>query len=263
MSGIIVIGDSCMDINYFGHTRKMSPEKANLQIFTVEKKDTDFGMAGNTFRNILNIRDFLKLDFKVNLITNTQNLPKKHRQYDSFGNMIHRFDEDDHTREQFDISQLIDLLSDNTKMVVISDYDKGFLSHNNIKDIADVCKQNNTKVIVDTKKLLLAEYFKNVNFIKLNQVEYTNNEKLIVENNLHDKIILTLGEKGCMYGKDVFETPYQYDDKTKIYPEGCGDTFVAGFVLNYLVHGSIVESLKFGMEMAGLVLTKKGVCFPY
>ena len=263
MEQIIFIGDTCLDVSYFGHTQKMSPEKANLQIFTVEKKDTDFGMVGNTFRNFCNIIDFYKFNINAKLITNTNNMPTKHRQYDSSGNMIYRFDENDNISEQFQMSNLIELLSENTKMVVISDYDKGFLSYSDIKDIAEICKQNNTKVLIDTKKLLFSGYFENIDFIKLNSLEYKNNMMLIEENNFYDKIIVTLSEKGCMYQNEIIETPYKYNDTVKIYPEGCGDTFVAGFVLNYILDNDIIKSINFGMEMAGKVLTKKGVALPF
>ena len=56
--------------------------------------------------------------------------------------------------------------------IIVSDYCKGFLNENDIKWICD----NNENVFVDTKKKL-GEWIDNCTYLKINSLEYENNEE--------------------------------------------------------------------------------------
>lgn len=265
MSSVIFIGDSCEDIFYEGSSTRQSPEVNELKIFDVLKKYIKYGMASNTFGNFLNINSFLKGGFSSCLITNINEKPTKHRQYDSYGNMVHRFDENDKIKNDcFDHLKFKESINDETKFVIVSDYDKGFLSYGDIELIGKLCKKYGLISLIDTKKTLMIQSFIHYDFIKLNKLEYKNNINFIKQNKetFLDKLIITLGDMGCEYKEKLINTPYKIKDQN-IYPEGCGDTFVAGFVFNYLKNQNIQESILFGMEMAGKVLIKKGVENPF
>lgn len=265
MSNVIFIGDTCEDVFYEGDFIRYSPEVNNLKIFHVLNKYIKYGMASNTFGNFLNINQFFKGGYSSHLITNKNEKPTKHRQYDSYGNMIYRFDEKDKIKNDcFNYSNFKNIINDDTKFVVVSDYDKGFLSYNDIESIGKLCEKLGVISLIDTKKNLMIPSFIHYDFIKLNKLEYQSNIDFIKQNEkiFLDKLIITLGDMGCEYKNQLIDTPYKIKDQN-IYPEGCGDTFVAGFVFNYLKNQNIKESIIFGMSMAEKVLTKKGVENPF
>lgn len=259
MREVLFIGDSCIDINHFGHTKIQSPESKKINIFTQISSSTNLGMVFNTYNNFNNISKYNKFDFHGAILTNDKiNAPIKHRFYDESGNMIFRYDEND--RIEYGKFKKSSLFFNNTTFVVVSDYDKGFLNYDDLKFIAEFCNDNNIPCLIDTKKILTKDFNK-FTFIKLNQVEFNKNKRIIDELELIDKIICTMADKGCNCKNINYPVPYE--QPKFIYPEGCGDTFVAGFVCNYLNTRNTVEAIKFGMSMAGRVLGRKGVILPY
>ena len=102
---------------------------------------------------------------------------------------------------------------------------KGFLEEN---DIEHICKHNKN-VFVDTKKKL-GKWIKDADFIKINELEYQKNHEVLSDNGFEDKLIVTLGSKGCRYnGKEfpVKEVPVKD-------VSGAGDTFLSGLVCEYI-----------------------------
>jgi bifunctional ADP-heptose synthase (sugar kinase/adenylyltransferase) len=76
-------------------------------------------------------------------------------------------------------------------MVVISDYNKGFLTEEDIAYLAF----KHPSVICDTKKKL-GDWCKDLRFIKLNRSEYENNKEYIQKNDwILEKLIITLDLK--------------------------------------------------------------------
>jgi D-glycero-beta-D-manno-heptose-7-phosphate kinase len=134
--------------------------------------------------------------------------------------------------------------------IIISDYDKGFLSE---KDIQFIC-ENNKNVFIDTKKIL-DDWCINADFIKINHVEYERTKFNINNLNLEKKLIITLSEKGCKYIDEIFTVP-----KVEIKDvSGAGDTFISGLVSEYVRTKNIKKSIKFAQECATIVVQKKGV----
>ena len=136
-------------------------------------------------------------------------------------------------------------------MVVISDYNKGFLTEEDIAYIA--YKHPNT--ICDTKKKL-GDWCKDLRFIKLNRTEFNNNKEFIEENDwILEKLIITLDKDGCMYNGTSYPT-----ERVEIMDiSGAGDTFVAGFVKEFLDTDDIIKSIQFGNRCSAQVVQKRGV----
>ena len=85
------------------------------------------------------------------------------------------------------------------------------------------------EVFVDTKKKL-GKWISDADFIKINELEYKKNHELLSDNGFKEKLIVTLGSKGCRWnGKEfpVEEVPVKD-------VSGAGDTFLAGLVRGYL-----------------------------
>ena len=84
-------------------------------------------------------------------------------------------------------------------MIILSDYNKGFVSKS---DIQYICKKYNN-VFIDTKKQL-GSWINDVDFIKINHIEYNNSINLFNESDLNDKLIVTLGQDGCRYMNTIY-----------------------------------------------------------
>ena len=123
---------------------------------------------------------------------------------------------------------------DKIDAIIISDYCKGFLEES---DIEHICKYNKN-VFVDTKKKL-GEWIKDADYIKINELEYKKNHELLSDRGFQEKLIVTLGSKGCRYnGKDFLVKEVPVKDVS-----GAGDTFIAGLVRGYLDTDSIYKAI--------------------
>ena len=130
--------------------------------------------------------------------------------------------------------------------VVISDYDKGYLSKN---DLEVFCQNFNGPVFIDTKKTDLFTY-PNV-FFKINQREY---DRLIVKPDAKN-LIVTLGEGGSVYDGQVFPA-----EKVNVFDVvGAGDTFLSALVVKFLETNNIVRSIKFAQNCSKKVVSQLGI----
>ena len=244
---ILIIGDTCVDRFVYGDSYRLAPESP-VPIFNPTTETTNPGMSGNVERNI----DALGAK---SLLLSNKITPIKSRFVDNrSGHMFLRVDENDRV-ERID-SVILKQISDNyylgTKFdaIIISDYDKGFLSFDDIKYICD----HNKNVFIDTKKIIDSN-FKNATFIKINHVEYERTCNSLQNLNLDDKLIITLSNKGCQY-KDKIYTVEEVSVKDV---SGAGDTFLSGLVIEYVRTKSIEESILFAQKCATIVVQKRGV----
>jgi D-beta-D-heptose 7-phosphate kinase/D-beta-D-heptose 1-phosphate adenosyltransferase len=159
-----------------------------------------------------------------------------------------RLDEND-ISDRADVSQLLNV--DAYDAILISDYNKGFLSEEDIEHISKL----HPLVILDTKKKL-GDWCRGLTFIKLNRSEYKKNQKFITQNNwLFEKVILTIDGDGSSYMGEL--VPTTKVDSADI--SGAGDTFIAGFTTKYIETNDILESMKWANYCAGEVVKEKGV----
>ena len=239
---VLVVGESCIDNFTYGEANRLTPE-APVPVFNSSENVIVEGMAMNVRNNIKS------LGAEVSIHTNSNwRLVEKTRFIDHRTNhMFLRVDKNDDK-----ISHTTDLKKiDFGKYdgVVISDYNKGFLSEDDIRYISE----NHELVFLDTKKIL-GDYCDKVRFIKINNSEYMGSERF-TDKSIRDKLIVTLGSKGCMYKGEVFPVI-----KTEVKDvAGAGDTFMAGFTVKYLQTRDIIESIKFANECATIVVQKRGV----
>ena len=139
---------------------------------------------------------------------------------------------------------------DKIDAIIVSDYCKGFLEES---DIEHICKYNKN-VFVDTKKKL-GKWIKDADFIKINELEYKKNHELLSDKGFEEKLIVTLGSKGCRYKDKVFnvkEVPVKD-------VSGAGDTFIAGLVRGYLDTNNIESAIEFAQKCTTHVVQKHGV----
>jgi len=251
MAKILVVGELCVDRFVYCDIKRLCPE-APVPVLNPVYTTTNNGMAGNVFENLKNILPESEiLHWHQNdKLEKTRYVEKKSNQ------MITRVDEGE--LQKCDHISYLSPAQRNTitesDLVIISDYNKGFLSDTAIIEISGLSKV----CILDTKKKINENLIQHIDFIKQNEIEYENNKELIDEN--LSKFIITLGSKGASYNGKVYQSPKPQDT---IDVSGAGDTFVAGFVAKYLATKSISESLEYANEMASIVVAKKGVSTPF
>jgi D-beta-D-heptose 7-phosphate kinase/D-beta-D-heptose 1-phosphate adenosyltransferase len=163
--------------------------------------------------------------------------------------MIIRIDSGEEKIQRIDNLQLVDFKKYDA--VVISDYNKGFLTEEDIQHIT----HNHELVFLDTKKWL-GDWAKDVPFVKINEVEYKKTQHTIQnEEWTRENLIITVGSRGCVYKDKVYPV-----EKVEIKDlSGAGDSFLAALVYGYLKNKDIGESIKFANRCATQVVQQKGV----
>ena len=236
----LVIGDSCTDIFVYGRCDRMAPA-APVPVFLSGREVRNMGMAGNVYKNIIS------LEADCDIITNTAELTKTRFVEDKTNHMLLRLDSDEGSVDR--ITGIEEIKYDDYDAIVISDYDKGFLTEEDIENIS----QRHPLVFLDTKKIL-GEWAKNVTYIKINEIEYTKTRHTLGEW-CEDSLIVTLGSGGCKYQDKIFPvTRVEIRDLI-----GAGDTFLASLVYNFVKRGNIYVAIDFANERATQVVQQRGV----
>ena len=245
---IVVIGELCYDYFIYGDCKRLSPE-APVPVFTPVKQITNLGMAGNVRQNLWSINPKLQ----IGLYHQVRTLKKTRYVDDKTNHMFLRVDEGENDR--VDGLYLSDEIIGEMKFAdatIISDYDKGFLSPTMISNMLNFPKLK----ILDTKKIINEDILKKLDFVKLNESEFKNNN---IPKSMLDKVIVTLGSKGTMYVDKIYPSP---SPKETIDVSGAGDTFTASFTIKYLETNNIEESIIYANHMASIVVSKRGVAVP-
>jgi len=251
MAKILVIGDSCTDVHIYGTVNRLCPE-APVPITVPVFETRNGGMAAN-------VRDNLEsLGNEVRLITNSESI-EKIRYVDKKTNQIMlRVDRGPTKLKPCENEIIHDVGYDIFDVIIISDYNKGFLTEDHICYIA----KQHPLVFVDTKKLITDDMMRYVSFFKINQHEYERNLEFwkSVSNpqyseQIKDKLIVTYGSDGCIYNDKAYKV-----DKVSIKDNsGAGDTFLSGLVTEYLNTGDIDKALRFANKCATVVVQQRGV----
>jgi len=239
MFKILVIGETCDDIFIYGEVSRLNPE-APVPIIRPKYKQTNKGMAENVAKNLES------LGVSVDLVCNNETIKKIRYVDDSYNYILLRIDEEE-VINKIDLSNLPD---GDYNVVVIGDYNKGFLTP---EDIQQICKKYNCPIFLDTKKDL-GEWVKCVDYIKINNSEYQRNKE-IIDTKLISKTIITRGKEGCDFdGKNYPTQRVEVKDVV-----GAGDTFLAGLVFKYIETNSIEKSIEFANLCSTQVVQKRGV----
>ncbi len=247
---ILVIGDSCTDRFVYGNCSRMCPE-APVPVFIPVRETTNWGMAGNVVNNLKALGE------EVISQTNAVKIEKKRIVDEKTNQMLVRIDNPDEcesisekTRDLYTGENYEDFRS-KLKAVIISDYDKGYLSKEDIKTIIG---HYDCPVFLDTKKIL-GEWCVGADFIKFNEFEYADTEHTLVDLGVKDKLIVTKGGGGAEYRGVLYPTK-----KCTVQDlSGAGDTFLAGLVYKYCETKDIGRAITFANEVAAEVVQKQGV----
>lgn len=216
---VIVIGDGCVDEYRYGNIRRVNPE-STAPLLSFDHKVEKLGMSFNVAANLNS--------FGVSTTINVPTvLSRKIRYVDSRtqGHLL-RVDHDA-IAEPYKVESKYDC-----DAIVISDYNKGFITDSVIHEISKVY---DGPIYMDTKKKNLKD-FSNI-FIKINEREMLEASSLPRP----EMLIVTHGSKGAKYMGKFYPVPY-----TEVVDVcGAGDVFLAALVSNHLKTANIINAIEF------------------
>ena len=244
----LVIGDSCTDKFRYGDCNRICPE-APVPVFNPVEETSNGGMAKNVQANVQ------ALGVECDILTNKNHIIKSRYVDIKTNQMLLRVDENDRTEEKFE--QTSGCLG-GYKAVIVSDYNKGFLTN---LDISWICK-NHPDTFVHSKKNFILPLGRDMRFFVINQQEYEKSKEHYEKDNEElgdvwmDKLIVTQGERGCRYRKELHPS-FKAREVQDL--SGAGDTFLAAFAVNMMSCNSVSRALDFANKCASQVVTKRGV----
>jgi len=240
LSKILLIGDSCTDEYKIGTVERISPE-APVPVIKIVDSYTIPGMASNVYKNML------ALGVTPEFVTNTEEITKTRFIDKKSGQHLLRVDNDG----------ALSSWTGNTSMpldqydaVVISDYNKGFLTYDNIEY---VIRNSKGPVFIDTKKTNLVQFDSPRVYVKINELEYKSSLSC------PEHLIVTMGEQGALYTSAIAGVKTFPTDKVEVVDVcGCGDTFLAALSFGYLLHGNIEYAIMFANKAASITVQHRG-----
>ena len=228
---VLLIGDSCTDEYIYGVCERLNPE-APVPILRKTRVDTQRGMAWNVRQNLMSF------GIEVSLITQAEQIIKRRIIDERYNQQLLRVDIENQTKPMMG-----KLPNDNFDALVISDYDKGFLT---TEKIFQLVKEFDGPVFIDSKKTTLPS---DKAFLKINEDEYNK-----LENKDCPNLIVTKGSKGAVYrGKNYPGIKVGVFDVC-----GAGDTFLSALVYFYLLYGTIEKAIPYANKAAAIAVTHFG-----
>lgn len=292
---ILVIGDVMLDQYVSGDIHRLSQE-ASVPIMVNEKVDYKLGGAANVCINIHSLGgkvdimgcigndlsgekllDMLQANqistdhiFKLNGKITTV----KTRYMSNLGRHILRVDHECYYEytEPDEVLKHFENIVDQYEVIVLSDYNKGFLNSQLTREILLSAKKRNKITIVDPKSETIEKY-KDSYLIKPNKnefqqfyggneisIEYILNHSEEILNTLNlERLLITCSEQGIIYlchGGKSFHQPAFCRQVTDV--TGAGDIVTAILALGYTYGLSEVESITLANKCAGISVEKRG-----
>ncbi|KKP22582.1 MAG: Bifunctional protein HldE [candidate division TM6 bacterium GW2011_GWF2_28_16] len=288
---IIIIGDVMLDEYIFGSVSRISPE-APVPVLKEEKREWNLGGAANVALNckkagcninlisIINDSDIagkkLLLLLQENNISISGIVKSESRKTTCkkralcAGQQLLRIDSEcDYNLTEHELNLILEKLNSSiTKdsIIVISDYAKGLITQNLLKNIIKIARECNCKILVDPKGKDFEKYV-GVNFIKPNYKEYClmleaynlsqhdtiiKNAKILCDKLSLDGLIVTLGEKGIQFVSQEQEVFIPALKREIFDITGAGDTVLAFLALGLSVNLDIKNCLTLANHAAGI-----------
>lgn len=247
---VLLIGETCQDEFHYGQCTRLNPE-APVPVLDFEYGMVCPGMAANVRENLDSFGCI------IDFVTNDQEDIKKIRYIDKkSGHQLLRVDHGVAVKnplsmlDYFIVGQAGTRIPDDLSkydVLIISDYDKGFLPYTIAKSICEDFKDKG-KIFVDSKKKDLS-CFENA-IIKIN--EYEDEESHDLPNNC--ELIVTLGKRGAMWNNKHFPAP-----SVSVYDvTGAGDVFLSTLAVCNTLGDSLEESIKKAVKMASISVQHAG-----
>lgn len=227
---VLLIGDSCTDQYVYGEVKRLNPE-APVPVLDYKRTEISEGMSWNVYNNLKSF------GLEVYMMTNDEKIIKTRYIDEKTNQQILRVD-----NEIVCKPMMYEIPDENWDAVVISDYNKGFITSEKLFEIVHKVK---CPVFIDTKKTVFPEYGC---YIKINDIEYS---KLTQK---YENLIVTHGAKGAEYNSIMYP-----GEKVNVYDViGAGDTFLSALTYGYLTRKSIQKAIPFANKAAAIAVQNSG-----
>ena len=208
----------------------MSPE-APVPILEYKRGVTSEGMVKNVYNNLK------AFGIEIDLLTNEEEVIKTRFIDEKSNYQILRSDEEPEIKP---FSH--QLPKNNYDALVISDYNKGFITQEKLFEISNSFVG---PVFIDTKKTCIPENA----FIKINESEFKK-----VTHFIPDNMIITKGGEGTEYQGKLYPA-----EKVKVFDVvGAGDTFLAALTYGYIKYGTIDRAIPLANKAAAIAVSHTG-----
>lgn len=232
---VLLIGDRCIDEYKIGTVDRLSPE-APVPVFKLVETYSLMGMSANVLNN------FTALGINPDFVSNDETITKTRFIDKKSGQHLLRMDRE-HSLTPW--SGQTPLPLDQYDAIVISDYNKGFLTYEGIEHII---KNAKCPVFIDTKKTRLADISASWAYFKVNESEYK------AARSLPSNLIVTLGDQGAEYNGVRYPT-----NQVEVMDVcGCGDTFLAALTTEYLYTNDIEKAIIYANKAASITVQHRG-----
>ena len=285
---ILVVGDIMLDKHIYGSVSRISPE-APVPVLKAEKEVFNPGGAANLASNLaslgakvylagvvgnddtqktlfnelnrMNIDSSCVIKTDKPTIQKIRGLSKQH---------LFRIDYEDNSKiKHEDELKLLDLVRNkihDVDAVILSDYAKGTLTENVVKEIISLSKLNGKLVTADCKPINF-RFYKNVDLLKPNKKEAI---EMTLKENVEDagkklmdimgaKILITRGNEGMTLFEKNGITQFHAKAKNIFDISGAGDTVLATLTLAWISGASLKEAAELSNNAAAIVIEKPGV----
>jgi len=293
-NNILLIGDLILDHYLIGSCNQISPE-APVPVVKIKNEIFKLGGAGNVLRNLISFEmdvDLMSIlgdcentkkikellcceDTRKNYIFYEKNrISSRKTRILSAQQQVVRFDQESVISiSQTTENKILHTLSneiENYNLVVLSDYDKGLLTPNLIKQIINISNKHGVRVIVDPKGNDYSKYL-GAYLITPNKTEASIATGIKISNNSDLRKCLSKLKKICNVAIPLITLSEEgiaiLDDDVKIFPTrakevfdvtGAGDTVISAIAYGLVKNFSIDRIIQFANDAAGAVVAKLG-----
>lgn len=293
-SKILVMGDVILDHYINGSCNRISPE-APVPVIELQDESWVLGGAANVANNLIDLGSEVYLcsiigddkngDLLIELLdqkgiqkqlikSDLRKTSIKTRVVSGAHHLVRIDSEDKNKISSEDEDKILDMILsiiDNCNCILLSDYNKGLLTDRLIKEVIEIAKTRNIKVLVDPKNPPFSKY-SGADLIKPNKKEafLETGINICDAQSLNDAcrsiyskypfqtIIITLSEDGVA----IFQ-----NQELKIIPTkakeifdvtGAGDTFLAALAFGINIGYDIYTACEFANNASAIVISKHG-----
>lgn len=257
MSKYLIIGDSCLDIYRSGDVHRLSPELP-VPVLSFSSEEIRGGMAENVQNNVIS----LSQEPKRNIYLYTSDcLSKKIRYVDKGSNyQLLRVDEECSKGSKFERKEFDRILSEfKPDTILISCYNKGFLTDSDIEYIGQVATELGIKTFCDTKKLL-SEFTLDLDYVKINNKEFAAHIKagIMSPHKYCRNLIVTNGSSDTTLYTDQAIIDFPVKNVEVFSVIGAGDVALSALAVRYTESKDIFEAIRFANDAASYKVKKSG-----
>ncbi|MCW3113558.1 MAG: carbohydrate kinase [Segetibacter sp.] len=296
---VAIVGDLMLDTYWWGNVERISPE-APVPVVVLDQKELRMGGAGNVAlntaslgastvvfsvigndedgRSLINLLQRHNIDCSHVVVSNDRITTNKTRVISRNQHML-RLDAEmtkdiNNAEQELLVKKFTGfIIAEKPAVVIFEDYNKGVLTEQGIKEMMQICLENNIITTVDPKRKNFFS-FKGATIFKPNLKEVKDGLNVLLDdvneaflNDIHQQLknilqhsisLITLSEKGVFYKNDHTSKIIPTHVRSIADVSGAGDTVIAVASLVYAATKDIDFAAAMANIAGGLVCEEVG-----